>query len=199
MLGTGVAPARDKSQLRYSNYGAYAWLRSGAPCRWASRTGIEFRYVELRRLQQASSGKDPGIVSSYVRKIRSGKVIAPLVVSETAAGTYYVHDGNHRHEALRTVLRSPATLIRVAVLVPKAGYCFRWRWFSQYGTYVLEPDRLGRFCAVERHVTRSARIRPLLGKTLVLVAHPDDETGGCSALLQRVREPIVVFATSGAP
>ncbi len=39
----------------------------------------------------------------------------------------------------------------------------------------------------------------LLGRTLVLVAHPDDEAVGCGALLQRMREPIVVFCTDGAP
>ncbi|MFB3813977.1 MAG: PIG-L deacetylase family protein [Terriglobales bacterium] len=39
----------------------------------------------------------------------------------------------------------------------------------------------------------------LLGRTLVLVAHPDDETAGCGVLLQRMCEPIVVFATDGAP
>jgi len=39
----------------------------------------------------------------------------------------------------------------------------------------------------------------LLGRTLVLVAHPDDETVGCAALLQRIREPIVVFCTDAAP
>jgi LmbE family N-acetylglucosaminyl deacetylase len=39
----------------------------------------------------------------------------------------------------------------------------------------------------------------LLGRTLVLVAHPDDETVGCGALLQRMREPVVVFCTDGAP
>ena len=40
---------------------------------------------------------------------------------------------------------------------------------------------------------------PLLGRTLVLVAHPDDEAVGCGALLQRMREPAVVFLTDGAP
>jgi len=40
---------------------------------------------------------------------------------------------------------------------------------------------------------------PLLGRTLVLVAHQDDETIGCGALLQRARNPVVVFATDGAP
>jgi LmbE family N-acetylglucosaminyl deacetylase len=32
-----------------------------------------------------------------------------------------------------------------------------------------------------------------------LVAHPDDETAGCGVLLQRILDPIVVFATDGAP
>ena len=39
----------------------------------------------------------------------------------------------------------------------------------------------------------------LLGRTLVFVAHPDDEAVGCGGLLQRIDDPIVVFATDGAP
>ncbi|ABF41087.1 LmbE-like protein [Candidatus Koribacter versatilis Ellin345] len=42
-------------------------------------------------------------------------------------------------------------------------------------------------------------LAPLLNRTLVLVAHPDDESISCGALLQRVREPIVVYATDGGP
>jgi N-acetylglucosamine malate deacetylase 2 len=42
-------------------------------------------------------------------------------------------------------------------------------------------------------------LAPLLGRTLVLIAHPDDEAVGCGALLQRMEKPIVVFATDGAP
>jgi N-acetylglucosamine malate deacetylase 2 len=37
------------------------------------------------------------------------------------------------------------------------------------------------------------------GKVLVFIAHPDDETIGCSALLQRATEALVVFAVDGAP
>src|SRR5438876_12216218 len=39
----------------------------------------------------------------------------------------------------------------------------------------------------------------LLGRPLVLVAHPDDEALGCSALLQRAQSAAVIFATDGAP
>jgi LmbE family N-acetylglucosaminyl deacetylase len=39
----------------------------------------------------------------------------------------------------------------------------------------------------------------LTGRTLVVVPHPDDETIGSGVLLQRIQEPIVVFATDGAP
>ena len=39
----------------------------------------------------------------------------------------------------------------------------------------------------------------LLGRTLVIVAHLDDEAGGCGVLLQRISHPIVLFATDGAP
>jgi len=42
-------------------------------------------------------------------------------------------------------------------------------------------------------------LAPLLHGTLLLVAHPDDESISCGALLQRIREPIVVYATDGGP
>ena len=42
-------------------------------------------------------------------------------------------------------------------------------------------------------------LRPILGRTLVLVAHPDDEAAGCGALVQRIADPIVIYATDGAP
>lgn len=43
------------------------------------------------------------------------------------------------------------------------------------------------------------QLAPLLGTTVMLVAHPDDEVIGFGALMQRMCRAIVVFATDGAP
>lgn len=42
-------------------------------------------------------------------------------------------------------------------------------------------------------------LQPLLGTTLILVAHPDDEVIACGALMQNMKKAVVVFATDGAP
>jgi N-acetylglucosamine malate deacetylase 2 len=47
--------------------------------------------------------------------------------------------------------------------------------------------------------TLMAGLQALLGTSVILVAHPDDEVIGFGALMQRMRRPIVVFATDGAP
>jgi N-acetylglucosamine malate deacetylase 2 len=44
-----------------------------------------------------------------------------------------------------------------------------------------------------------ATLASLLENTVVVVAHPDDEVIGCGALMQRMEEARVVFATDGAP
>ena len=45
----------------------------------------------------------------------------------------------------------------------------------------------------------AAELEELLGRTMVLVAHPDDECITCGGLLQRMSDPVVVYATDGAP
>jgi len=42
-------------------------------------------------------------------------------------------------------------------------------------------------------------LKPLLGTTLILVAHPDDEVIACGALMQGMKKPVVIFSTDGAP
>lgn len=44
-----------------------------------------------------------------------------------------------------------------------------------------------------------APLKQLLGTTLILVAHPDDEVIACGALMQRMKRAVVVFSTDGAP
>ncbi len=39
----------------------------------------------------------------------------------------------------------------------------------------------------------------LLKRTMVIVAHPDDEAIGAGVLLQRIEDPLVVFCTDGGP
>lgn len=43
------------------------------------------------------------------------------------------------------------------------------------------------------------QLTSLLGRTLVIVAHMDDETIACGGLMQSMQEPCVAFATDGAP
>jgi LmbE family N-acetylglucosaminyl deacetylase len=43
------------------------------------------------------------------------------------------------------------------------------------------------------------QLQPLLKKTLMVVAHPDDEVIAFGAIMQRMRDAVVVFATDGAP
>ncbi|HEY6271331.1 MAG TPA: PIG-L family deacetylase [Terriglobales bacterium] len=40
---------------------------------------------------------------------------------------------------------------------------------------------------------------PLLGTTLILAAHPDDELVICGGLMQKMKRAVVLFATDGAP
>ena len=42
-------------------------------------------------------------------------------------------------------------------------------------------------------------LQSLLGTTLILMAHPDDEIIICGALMQKMKKAVVVFATDGAP
>ena len=44
-----------------------------------------------------------------------------------------------------------------------------------------------------------SNIEQLLRSTLIIVAHPDDESIGCGILLQRIAAPTVLVCTDGAP
>lgn len=44
-----------------------------------------------------------------------------------------------------------------------------------------------------------SEIENQFGRTLIVVAHPDDEVIGCGVLLQRLKRPSIAFLTDGAP
>lgn len=46
---------------------------------------------------------------------------------------------------------------------------------------------------------RAGHISHLLRRSLLIVAHPDDESVGAGVLLQRIQDPCVVFCTDGGP
>jgi N-acetylglucosamine malate deacetylase 2 len=52
---------------------------------------------------------------------------------------------------------------------------------------------------LHHNVVTTNPLQPLLGATLILVAHPDDEVIACGALMQQMEKAIVLFATDGAP
>ena len=55
------------------------------------------------------------------------------------------------------------------------------------------------FYSVPTRAPRPNTLEQLLRSTLVLVAHPDDESVSCGALLQRIVNPVVVFCTDATP
>jgi N-acetylglucosamine malate deacetylase 2 len=71
-----------------------------------------------------------------------------------------------------------------------------------YGTFAVEYKREpaaripGVYLDEEMDLTGLSQ---LLGRTLFIVAHPDDESISAGGLLQHMREPCVVFVTDGAP
>ncbi len=186
----GVAPSAIHATIRYSDQRSYRWLWTYAPCAWQGNVTLRFQEAPLASLCPAGCLTNPAIVAARLSEMRKGHAIAPLVVCENGAGGWYIHDGNHRYRAMSDFFagnsRAP---VRVAVAVPRTGLRFVYRWFGNYGTYVLEPAA----------PLLSPRIPfPCNGRIMLLVAHQDDETV-CAGLLQRLLAPIVVFATDGAP
>jgi hypothetical protein len=132
----------DLRSLQYVDQPVFRWFYGKAPCRWQGRVTLQFEDVPFGSLMPAGSWKHPDRVDWWLRRMRAGRPIPPPVVCRTDFGTCYLFDGNHRHDAIKERLGADCDElpVRVAMLVPKAGYEFRYRYFDTYGTYLLVPS-----------------------------------------------------------
>jgi Domain of unknown function (DUF4118)/ParB-like nuclease domain len=125
--------------VSYNNCFAEKWIRDLSPAAWRGRVEVEYVDVPLSALEHAGCWTDPEVVEGWVTTIRNGGTIPPPVAVLTERGTYYLHDGNHRLEALQCAFGDDSgELVHVAVAVPQPGYRFVNRQFDGYSTYVIE-------------------------------------------------------------
>lgn len=128
-------------RIVYNDTFSEKWARDLSPAAWRGNVRLEFRYVPVEALEHAGCLTDPDVVAGWLTSLRDGRPVPPPVVCATERGTLYVHDGNHRFEAIRQFL-APGESVRVAMLVPERGFRFRRRYFGDYSTYVLEERPL---------------------------------------------------------
>ncbi|HVZ17931.1 MAG TPA: ParB/Srx family N-terminal domain-containing protein [Terriglobales bacterium] len=129
--------------FRVSEKAAGLWLCSHAPCSWQGKVDLTIRPVSVWDIEPAHSLKHWDVLAFWTRQIACRRQIPPLIVALTERGTYYIHDGNHRFEALRICYRNHLNglSLPVAVVQPKEGYEFQLRCFATYGTYQLTKKR----------------------------------------------------------
>jgi hypothetical protein len=125
--------------VRVSDSAAHAWLWTQAPCCWHGNVSLKFREILFDELQPATTLKHWDVLATWTRQIACRRRVPPLIVSQTDSGQYYIHDGNHRWEAIRICYRKQLRRLwlRVAILEPHDGFSFEYRRFGNYGTYRL--------------------------------------------------------------
>ncbi|PSH03804.1 MAG: hypothetical protein CXZ00_10675 [Acidobacteria bacterium] len=125
---------------------------------------MQYVDVPLSRLEHAGCWTDPEVVNGWMNTLNAGRPIPPPVAVVTERGTYYLHDGNHRLDALTRFLADEGehARVRVAVAIPKPGNRFVYQSFGEYGTYVIQDCPL-RFANTARLVTA------ILASTIALV------------------------------
>ncbi len=128
----------SKELVKYNHGFSEKWVLQLSPLEWRGKVDVEFLDVPISKLESAGCCIDPDVVSGWVRTLEDGCPIPPPVAVLTERGTYYLHDGNHRFEALTEYLaEQEERTVRVALAKPLPGHEFVFRWFGEYGTYVL--------------------------------------------------------------
>jgi hypothetical protein len=127
--------------VRYHDRYTERWIQFRSPESWRGHLRVHYRRVPFVNLLPAGSHTHLEVKSYWRNRLARGEAIPPLVASATPAGAYYLHDGNHRYYALADYFGEYAWLaqVRVALLEPLPNYRFVWRWFGEFGTYLLEP------------------------------------------------------------
>lgn len=128
--------------ITYNEGFSEKWICCLSPIEWRGKVDVQFEDIRLSQLEHAGCHTDPCVVEGWLATLQRGGAIPPPVAVQTDRGTYYLHDGNHRLEALRGLFEATDadTLIRVAVARPRPGSRFVYRQFGYYGTYVLESE-----------------------------------------------------------
>lgn len=116
------------------------WVLYLSPQAWRGRVKVEFADVPLSSLEPAGCCTDPNVVNGWIRILEAGNPVPPPVAVLTERSTYYLHDGNHRFEALAHFLADTDEVpsVRVAVAVPLPGHEFVYRRCEGYGTYMIQ-------------------------------------------------------------
>jgi hypothetical protein len=128
------------------------WIRFLAPSEWRGNVKHSFQDVPISQIEHAGCLTDPDVVTGWVRIVQEGRPIPPLVASRTERGTYYLHDGNHRFEALRAAVPGNCSL-RVAVVDARPGFRFRRVPIEDTYTYELQPDHRHRLSGMGAALT----------------------------------------------
>jgi uncharacterized ParB-like nuclease family protein len=143
-----------KNTVQYNDGFSEKWIYQLSPPEWRGKVQVQFLDVPLSRLEHAGCRTDPDVVNGWMRTLNDGKSIPPPVAVLTERGTYYLHDGNHRFEALTQFLsdQGEAAKVRIAVAAPLPGHQFVYRSFGEYGTYIMQATPL-RFATPARITT----------------------------------------------
>lgn len=134
-----ILPMVAHPPVRFNETFSEKWVSLLSPMEWRGRVDLKFVDVPLSDLEHAGSLSDPAVVEGWREILKRGSEIPPPIASVTNDGKYYLHDGNHRLQALQQYCEENES-IRVAVVLPLEGYCFRRRKYKDHESYVLSPE-----------------------------------------------------------
>jgi hypothetical protein len=123
------------STILYNDCFSEKWIRFLSPAEWKENVSISYDSVAVDLVEPAGCHTDPDVVQGWMDTIAECRPVPPPVASLTERGTYYLHDGNHRFEALRNI---GAPTVRLAIVMPLPGFGFVRCRYESFETYELQ-------------------------------------------------------------